>query len=304
MRLGPLFATLLLSCASPAREAPRDRGQWLGVEQPAVPAQSASAAPAPPPVPLEHCSSTEEGFDGWLVSYRRYAAEQGIAPATIAAALDGVFYDAEVVELDRDQKAFAVSFDEFFKKHVTAKRVARAKELKKELATVLDGIEAKFGVPGEVLIAIWGLETDFGENIGTRPSIRSLATLAYDCRRFALFRAELLSALRVIERGDLKPYDMVGAWAGEIGQTQFMPSSYERFAVDFDGDGRADLLRSSADALASTASYLVGHGWKAGEAYKAGSANYAVLAEWNASELEKKTIVAFAAKLGKKPKAR
>src|SRR4029077_17383887 len=129
-------------------------------------------------------------------------------------------------------------------------------------------IEQKFGVPGSVIVAIWGLETDFGANLGKFSTFRSLAPLVYDCRRSALFQAELLAALRIVERGDLAPAEMRGAWAGEIGQTQFMPSSYIKFAVDFDGDGRRDLIRSAPDALASTANYLKSYGWKSGEGWE------------------------------------
>ena len=146
-------------------------------------------------------------------------------------------------------------------------------------------IEQAYGVPGEVLVAIWGLETDFGVNIGKFPTLRSLATLAYDCRRADLFRAELMDALRIVERGDIAPQEMRGAWAGEIGQTQFMPSSYIKFAVDFDGNGRRDLLRSAPDVLASTANFLAGHGWQRGKDWEPGSANFAVIQQWNKSEV-------------------
>ena len=132
-------------------------------------------------------------------------------------------------------------------------RLPRGANMLKQYGSVLSRIEQTYGVPGEVLVAIWGLETDFGVNIGKFPTLRSLATLAYDCRRTDLFRAELMDALRIVERGDLAPREMRGAWAGEIGQTQFMPSSYFKFAVDFDGNGRRDLLRSAPDVLASTA---------------------------------------------------
>ena len=121
-------------------------------------------------------------------------------------------------------------------------RMARGSNMLKQYGSVLSRIEQTYGVPGEVIVAIWGLETDFGVNIGKFPTMRSLATLAYDCRRADMFKAELMDALRIIERGDIAPQEMRGAWAGEIGQTQFMPSSYIKFAVDFDGNGRRDLL--------------------------------------------------------------
>ena len=135
-------------------------------------------------------------------------------------------------------------------------RLTRGANMLKQYGSVLSRIEQTYGVPGEVLVAIWGLETDFGVNIGKFPTLRSLATLAYDCRRAEMFRGELLDALRIIDRGDLTPAEMRGAWAGEIGQTQFMPSNYVKYAVDFDGNGRRDLLRSPPDVLASTANFL------------------------------------------------
>jgi len=158
-------------------------------------------------------------------------------------------------------------------------------------------IEQSYGVPGEVLVAIWGLETDFGVNIGKFPTMRSLATLAYDCRRSDMFKAELMDALRIVERGDLAATEMRGAWAGEIGQTQFMPSSYIKFAVDFDGNGRRDLLRSAPDVLASTANYLASYGWKRGKDWEPGSANFSVIQQWNKSEVYSRTIAYFATQL-------
>ena len=156
-------------------------------------------------------------------------------------------------------------------------------------------------MPGEVLVAIWGLETDFGVNIGKFPTFRSLATLAYDCRRSEMFRAELMDALRIVARGDLTPQEMRGAWAGEIGQTQFMPSSYIKYAVDFDENGRRDLLRSPPDVLASTANFLASHGWQRGKGWDPGSPNFAAIQEWNKSEVYAKTIAYFASQLSRAP---
>ncbi len=150
-------------------------------------------------------------------------------------------------------------------------------------------------------MAIWGLETDFGVNIGKFPTFRSLATLAYDCRRSEMFRAELMDALRIVARGDLAPQEMRGAWAGEIGQTQFMPSSYIKFAVDFDDNGRRDLLHSPPDVLASTANFLARYGWQRGKDWEPGSPNFAVIQQWNKSEVYAKTIAYFATQLSRAP---
>lgn len=282
-----------LSCGAEPR---RRRNRRPIVDE--LPVASASARPSQPTVPLDSCTDSGEGLDAWLVAFGAHAVDQGVSDATVHAALDGVWWDAEVIELDRAQRtAPPISNEVFIANHVTRDRVARGKAKRKELAESLAKMESTYGVDDEVVVAIWGLETDFGKNVGARSSIRSLATLAFDCRRAARFRAELLSALRIIDRGDFLAGDMYGGWAGEIGQTQFMPSSYERFAVDFDGDGRADLLRSSLDALASTANYLSKHGWIAGGDYKPGTANFGVIAKWNASDRWDRTIVAFASRL-------
>jgi membrane-bound lytic murein transglycosylase B len=147
------------------------------------------------------------------------------------------------------------------------------------------------------VIAIWALETDFGVVQGKQNALRSLATLAHDCRRTERFQNELLDALRIIDRGDLSPAEMRGAWAGELGQTQFLPSSYLKFAVDFDGNGKRDLIRSVPDVLASTANYLRGYGWQRGGSVAEGTPNYAVLKEWNKSSVYQKTIAVFASRL-------
>ena len=141
------------------------------------------------------------------------------------------------------------------------------------------------------------METDYGANTGKMSAIRSLATLAHDCRRTHGFQAELTDALRIIERGDMSAAEMRGAWAGELGQTQFLPSSYMKFAVDFDGNGRRDLIRSVPDVLASTANYLRGYGWKRGQSWDEGTANFAVLREWNKSGVYAKTVGYFAGEL-------
>jgi len=147
------------------------------------------------------------------------------------------------------------------------------------------------------VVAIWALETDFGAVMGKQPALRSLATLAYDCRRSEKFTGELIAALKIIDRGDLTPAEMKGAWAGELGQTQFLASSYLKFAVDFEGNGKRDLIRSVPDVLASTANYLKGYGWQSGAPFDEGSANFAVLSEWNKSPVYQKTIAVFAQRL-------
>jgi len=239
-------------------------------------------------------------FDAWLDDFRKEAATKGISSSAIQAGLAGVTLDKNVLSRDQSQKVFSQSFEEFSGRMVPP-RLTRGANMLKQYGSVLSRIEQAYGVPGEVLVAIWGLETDFGVNTGKFQTMRSLATLAYDCRRSDLFRAELLDALRIIERGDVAPQEMRGAWAGEIGQTQFMPSNYIKFAVDFDRNGRRDLLRSAPDVLASTANFLASHGWQRGKDWEVGSANFAVIKEWNKSEVYARTIGYFATQLSRVP---
>ncbi len=239
-------------------------------------------------------------FEAWLDDFKKEAAAKGISPAAIQAGLTGVTLDKTVLTRDQSQKVFSQSFEEFSGRMVPP-RMTRGANMLKQYGSVLSRIEQAYGVPGEVIVAIWGLETDFGVNIGKFPTMRSLATLAYDCRRSDTFKAELMDALRIIERGDIAPQEMRGAWAGEIGQTQFMPSSYVKYAVDFDGNGHRDLLRSVPDVLASTANFLAGYGWQKGKDWQPGSPNFAVIQQWNKSEVYAKTVAYFATQLAKAP---
>ncbi len=234
-------------------------------------------------------------FAAFIAEFTREAAAQKVSPRALAA-LDGVAPDPRVIALDRRQGVFKQSFEQFALPRINA-RMAKAQRLMAQHAALLASIEQRFGVPGAVIIAIWGLETDFGTGSGTRPALPALATLAHDCRRSAMFQDELLAALRIVERGDLSAGEMRGAWAGELGQTQFLPSSYLKFAVDFDGNGRRDLIRSVPDVLASTANYLKGYGWQRGQPWSEGTQNFAVLKEWNKAAVYQKTIALFATRL-------
>ena len=239
-------------------------------------------------------------FDTWLAGVRSDAAAKGISQAAITAGLNGLTLDQSVLNRDHSQKVFNQSFEEFSGRMVPP-RMTRGSNMLKQYGSVLSRIEQVYGVPGEVLVAIWGLETDFGVNIGKFQTLRSLATLAYDCRRADEFRAELMDALRIVERGDLSPQEMRGAWAGELGQTQFMPSSWIKYAVDFDGNGRRDLLHNVPDVLASTANYLASYGWQRGKEFEPGKPNFAVLQQWNKSEVYAKTVAYFAVQLAHAP---
>ncbi|HEY8065290.1 MAG TPA: lytic murein transglycosylase [Methylosinus sp.] len=243
------------------------------------------------------CGRNGEGFESWLDGFRREAAAAGVSKPAIDSALGDVFYDRSVISHDRGQKVFRQTFEQFSARMANSFRVSKGRSLLQKHAALFKRIEQKYGVPGPVLVAIWGLETDFGSYLGNFPTIRALATLAYDCRRADKFRAELLDALRIVERGDLDPAQMRGAWAGEIGQTQFMPSSYLKFAVDFDGDGKRDLVHNTADVLASTANFLHGYGWKPGAGWDEGEPNFPALLEWNKAKVYSKTIALLADKI-------
>jgi lytic murein transglycosylase len=244
---------------------------------------------------LAACGNDAGGFEAWLPGFQREAAAQGVSQRALGA-LDGVTYSPQVISLDRRQGHFRKTFEEFGAPRI-AQRIGKARQMMVTHAATLARIEQQYGVPGAVVIAIWGLETDFGVNQGKQPALRALATLAYDCRRSERFTAELIDALKIIDRGDLSAAEMRGAWAGELGQTQFLPSSYVKFAVDFDGNGRRDLIRSVPDVLGSTANYLHGYGWKRGQPFGEGTANYEVLKEWNKSTVYQKTISVFAQRL-------
>jgi len=242
------------------------------------------------------CGSDAGGFPAWLDDFRQQATAQGISERTVSESLEGVTYDRNTVQHDRGQGVFHQTFEQFSGRMVPP-RVKRGADKVRQYSGLLQRIESQYGVQGPVLIAIWGLETDFGSYIGSFSTIRSLATLAYDCRRSDKFRAELIDALRIVQRGDLNPSTMHGAWAGEIGQTQFMPSSYVKFAVDFDGKGRRDLIHSVPDVLASTAKYLQSYGWQAGQGWAPGQPNFPVIQQWNASQVYSKTIALLATRI-------
>jgi lytic murein transglycosylase len=216
------------------------------------------------PASAATCGNSAKGFDQWLSSFRAEAAANGLSRRALAA-LDDVAYDPVVVKKDRAQNVFSQSFLEFSGRMVTDYRIKQGAALVKKHKRIFDRVEKQFGVPAPVIVAFWALETDFGANIGDLPTLQSLATLAWDCRRPEKFRPQLMAALDLIHKGDLTPSEMRGAWAGEIGQTQFLPYDYDESAVDFDGDGRRDLRDSIPDVMASSANLLRKHGWRPGQ---------------------------------------
>jgi lytic murein transglycosylase len=208
-----------------------------------------------------NCHNTG-AFEPWLAAFKKEALAQGISSAAITAASPYLVFDQRIINIDRGQKFFAQNFLEMSDKMLAGGRVPNgAAQLKKHQALFAREMN-EFGVPAAVITAFWGLESDFGANQGKDQALKSLTTLAYDCRRSDMFRGHLFDALRLIEHGDLHADEMIGSWAGELGQTQMMPSEYMAHAVDYDGDGRRNLIRSAADVIGSTGKYLVYLGWQ------------------------------------------
>jgi lytic murein transglycosylase len=238
-------------------------------------------------------------FNSFLASMSADAQAAGISQGVVSAAFSGLTEDSAVLNFDRRQRyTFNKSFEQYVSTRVGAGRINGGRAMLQRNAALFSSIEARFGVPRQILVAIWGLETDFGKgDMGKLPVIRTLATLAHDCRRSELFQGELLAALKITQRGDLPLRDMIGAYAGEIGQTQFLPSSYIKYGVDFDGNGRVDLRHSVPDVLASTANLLHTNGFKMGAPYGEGTANFEAMREWNHATIYRKTIAYFADQL-------
>lgn len=205
------------------------------------------------------------GFGSWIAGFRERALAQGLSAATLDAAFAGVEYDTGVIEKDRNQSEFAKTIWDYLDSAVSETRVADGQAALAANRETLDRIEAAFGVEKEVVVAIWGLESSYGANRGSTAMIAALATLAYDGRRGSFFESQLIAALRIVEAGDIDPRHMTGSWAGAMGHTQFIPTSFLSFAVDFTGDGRRDIWSDDpTDALASTAAYLARSGWRKG----------------------------------------
>jgi lytic murein transglycosylase len=241
------------------------------------------------------CGNNQGGFAGWKEQFRQEAAAQGIGEQALRA-LDGTRYATKTIAADRGQKSFKLSLDRFMEIR-GGKTIARqGKSLKQKNAELFARLEQRFGVPAGVLIAIWGMESGFGNFLGNQNILSSVATLAYDCRRSEFFTNHLYAALQLVEAGVLSP-DAIGAAHGEIGQTQFLPANVLRFGVDGDGNGRIDMIGSKADALASTANFLRAHGWQPGAGYQPGQPNFAAIQGWNAASVYQQAIAMIAAEI-------
>ncbi|MDO1584781.1 lytic murein transglycosylase [Rhizobium oryzicola] len=242
------------------------------------------------------CGNDGSGFPRWLEDFKREAPSKGIPAAVVDRALSGAIYNRPTIRADRGQKSFKLSFDEFMKKRGGQAIISRGKSVKSANAALFASIERRFGVPAGPLIAIWGMETGFGSYMGDQPTLSAVATLAYDCRRSAYFTEQLYAALQLVARGDLSP-SAKGAAHGEIGQTQFLPLNVIRYGADGDGDGHINLVNSRADALASTANFLVGHGWKPGQGYQQGQPNFVAIQGWNAATVYQQAIAYIGAQI-------
>jgi peptidoglycan lytic transglycosylase B len=235
-----------------------------------------AAAPSTPPEPASAASTgsaataaqadeptLEQAFARWVERLRPGMQAQGIDEATLRAAFDDVHYLPRVVELDRAQPEFTRTIWDYLDLAVTPQRIARGQDKLQQVRDAGDAAAARYGVPPNLVVAIWGIESNYGDNTGSTPTIDALATLGFDGRREGWARGQLLAALKILQNGDVDREHMVGSWAGAMGQTQFLPSNFLAYAVDADGDGRRDIWGSAADVMASTANLLARSGWQA-----------------------------------------
>ena len=203
-----------------------------------------------------------EDFAAWLTAFRQEAVAEGISAETLEAVLPGLTFQPRVVELDRRQPEGTLTYAEYLSRVLPPARVNRGKRLLRKHRALLVEIGDAYGVQPRFIVALWGIESDFGRVTGGFPVLDALATLAFDGRRGEFFRGQLLEALRIVDDGHIQPDDMLGSWAGAMGQSQFMPSSFQQFAVDHDGDGRRDIWGTLPDVFASAANYLASAGWQ------------------------------------------
>jgi len=240
------------------------------------------------------CGNTSAGFERWKQEFSQEAA--GSVSKKALSALAATRYATKTINADRNQKSFKLSLSQFMQKRGASTIVAQGKKLKRQNANLFASLEARYGVPAGPLIAIWGMETAFGRIQGNENTISAVATLAYDCRRTEFFTRQLNAALKLIDRGTISSKS-IGAAHGEIGQTQFLPENVLKYGADGDGDGRVDMVRSKADALASTANFLRAHGWQAGRGYQEGQGNFRAIQGWNAAGVYQKAIALIAAEI-------
>ncbi|MFK4770249.1 lytic transglycosylase domain-containing protein [Rhizobium sp. ZW T2_16] len=248
------------------------------------------------PAAAQQCGNDSSGFDRWVQDFKSVAPSNGISPAVLDRAFANVSYNRPTISADRGQKSFKLSFDEFLKKRGATTIISQGKKMKAANAALFDRLERRYGVPAGPIIAIWGMETGFGRFMGNQHTLSAVATLAYDCRRSDYFTEQLYAALKLVARGDLST-TAKGAAHGEIGQTQFLPLSVIRYGADGDGDGHIDMVGSRADALASTANFLKGHGWVNGAGYQPGEPSFVAIQGWNAATVYQRAIAYMGAQI-------
>jgi membrane-bound lytic murein transglycosylase B len=250
------IATLVAGCASappgPASSQP--------------PGSTAGAPPATAPTPAapDAAALEQQRFAKWVADFRATARASGIREATLQSAFDQVQFLPRVIELDRAQPEFTRTVWDYLDNTVSPQRIATGQDKLQQVRTEADAAAARYGVPGTIVVAIWGMESNYGGNYGSTPVIDALATLGFEGRREDWARRELLAALKILDSGDIARDRMIGSWAGAMGQTQFLPSNFLAYAVDADGDGRRDIWGSMPDVVASTANFLSRSGWQAG----------------------------------------
>ncbi len=221
---------------------------------------------ASPSFAQQQACRTGTSFDRYLAELKQDAIKEGVSQRALASASPFLVYDPSIVNRDRGQRVFGQIFSEFAGRMASDGRRVKGQQLIQTYAQAFARAEKEYGVPPAVITAFWALESDFGAVQGKLSSLRSLVTLAYDCRRSQMFHDETIAALKIVDRGDLSPDQMIGSWAGELGMTQFLPTHYFNYAVDYDGDGHRDLLHSAPDVIGSTANYIgTGLKWRRGE---------------------------------------
>ncbi len=257
------FPAFAQPAPGPARASPaRPAAAQPNLPTTGVPGQPIARAPSPRAAACHNGQS----FDRFLADLKQRAVAEGVSQRALAAASPYLTYDQSIVNRDRGQRVFGQVFTEFSRNRASDGAAKNAQARIRMHAAAFDRAEKEFGVPPAVIAAFWGLESSFGAELGKLHTLPSLVSLAYDCRRSEMFQKETIAALKIIDRGDLTPDEMIGSWAGELGQTQFLPTHYFNYAVDYDGDGHPNLLRSAPDVIGSTANYIAkGLNWRRGE---------------------------------------
>lgn len=240
------------------------------------------------------CGNTGAGFEKWKAAFAAEAKANGVKAKALSAFM-ATSYSTGTIKADRGQHSFKLSLNAFMAKRGASGIIARGRSLKKANASLFASIEERYGVPPGPLLAIWGMETDFGGFMGNQNTLSAVATLAYDCRRTEFFTEQLYAALKLIDRGVLSASSK-GAMHGEVGQTQFLPKNIQLYGADGDGNGGVN-LNSKADALASTAKFLAGHGFVADAGYQPGQANFGAIQGWNAATVYQKAIAIMGKKI-------